>query len=253
MALEVAGPVLIYGSLFTGIGMIDHGLERAGMRCAWQVERNPFRRLVLHKHWPKVRRYSDIEGVDFETIERVDGICAGFPCQPVSTAGLRLAQADPRWLWPHVVRAIRGIRPRFVLLENVPGLLVRGMGDVLGDLAACGYDAEWQVLSAAAFSAPNLRERIFVVAYPNSRRQIESCTKSPVESIVFSRNEFDRSRKESRWREWWASEPNVGRMANGNSYGLDRHRLDALGDSVVPQIVEWIGLQIVDWSEKEYT
>jgi DNA (cytosine-5)-methyltransferase 1 len=93
-------------------------------------------------------------------------LTAGFPCQPVSSAGKRLAQRDERWLWPEVARIVRGLRPPLVLLENVPGLLARGMGDVLGDLAACGYDAEWQVLSAAAVGAPHLRRRVWILAYP---------------------------------------------------------------------------------------
>jgi DNA (cytosine-5)-methyltransferase 1 len=92
-------------------------------------------------------------------------VAGGFPCQPVSVAGKRLAQADHRWLWPEFARAIRALRPRYVLVENVPGLLVRGFGDVLRDLAACGYDAEWDCVSAADVGAPHLRRRVFIIAY----------------------------------------------------------------------------------------
>ena len=88
----------------------------------------------------------------------------GVPCQPVSATGRRLAQADPRWLWPAFARCVRRLRPRLVLVENVPGLLVQGMGDVLGDLAELGYGAEWTCLSAADVGAPHLRRRVFVVA-----------------------------------------------------------------------------------------
>jgi DNA (cytosine-5)-methyltransferase 1 len=97
-------------------------------------------------------------------------LTAGFPCQPVSMAGKGLAQDDPRWLWPEVERFVRVLRPRVVLLENVPGLLVRGMGDVLGGLAACGYDAGWRVLAAADVGAPHLRQRVWIVAYPQGIR-----------------------------------------------------------------------------------
>lgn len=97
-------------------------------------------------------------------------LTAGFPCQPVSSAGKRLAQRDERWLWPEVARIVRDLRPPLVLLENVSGLLVRGMGDVLGGLATCGYDAEWQVLSAAAVGAPHLRRRVWILAYPAGSR-----------------------------------------------------------------------------------
>jgi DNA (cytosine-5)-methyltransferase 1 len=154
---------MIFGSLFSGIGGIDLGLERAGMTCRWQVEIDDFCRRVLAKHWPTVTRYDDIRSLDWSTVEPVDLVAGGFPCQPVSTAGKRLAQADPRWLWPEFARAIRLLRPKYVLVENVPGLLVRGFGDVLGDLAEAGYDAEWDCVSAADVGAPHLRRRVFLV------------------------------------------------------------------------------------------
>ncbi len=95
----------------------------------------------------------------------VDLLSAGFPCQPVSSAGKRRAQEDERWLWPHVARVVCEVRPRIVVLENVPGLLVRGFGDVLGELAALGFDAEWGVFSASGVGAPHVRRRIFVLAW----------------------------------------------------------------------------------------
>src|SRR5437588_4892053 len=160
------GVMLIVGSLFSGIGGLDLGLGRAGMSVAWQVENDPFCAAVLEKHWPGVKRYGDIREIRWEEVESVDLVCGGFPCQPVSLAGRRLGTTDDRWLWPEFARCVRTVRPRYVLVENVPGLLVRGMGDVLGDLAACGYDAEWDCLPAAAVGAPHLRYRVFIVAYP---------------------------------------------------------------------------------------
>jgi DNA (cytosine-5)-methyltransferase 1 len=157
-----------FGSLFAGIGGLDLGLERAGWTCRWQVEIDPFCQRVLAKHWPNVQRYGDIRALDLERIECVDLICGGFPCQPVSVAGKRLAQDDPRWLWPEFARVIRALRPRLVLVENVPGLLVRGLGDVLGDLAALGYDAEWECISAADVGAPHLRNRVWIIGTEQS-------------------------------------------------------------------------------------
>ena len=154
------------GSLFSGIGGFDLGLERAGMTVRWQVENEPYCQKVLAKHWPDVPRYGDIKEIDPNDLEPVDLICGGFPCQPVSLAGKRLAQADERWLWPEFFRFVRILRPRFVLVENVPGLLSAGMSDVLGDLAASGYDAEWDCIPAAAVGAPHLRYRVWIVAYP---------------------------------------------------------------------------------------
>src|SRR3990167_7333743 len=103
----------------------------------------PFCQRVLEKHWPHVTRHGDVRSFPLPDTERVDLICGGFPCQPVSGAGKRKRQADERWLWPEFERVVRALRPRRVLVENVPGLLHGGAGDVLGGLAACGYDAEW--------------------------------------------------------------------------------------------------------------
>ena len=153
------------GSLFSGIGGFDLGLERAGHEIVWQVENDAYCRKVLAKHWPDVPCHSDVHNCGTHNLEEVDVICGGFPCQPVSTAGKQLAQDDERWLWPEFARVIRELQPRYVLVENVPGLLVRGFSDVLGDLAALGYDAEWGCVSAASVGAPHLRKRIFIMAH----------------------------------------------------------------------------------------
>src|SRR5690242_18756815 len=159
------GGMLTVGSLFSGIGGLDLGLERAGMRVLWQCESDPYCRAVLKKHWPHLRCFEDVQGIT--DCPRVDVLAGGFPCQPVSLAGARRGVADERWLWPEFARLIRLLRPRYALMENVPGLLVGGgMAEVLGDLAAVGYDAEWDCVAAAHVGAPHLRFRVFIVAYP---------------------------------------------------------------------------------------
>jgi DNA (cytosine-5)-methyltransferase 1 len=164
--------MLMVGSLFAGIGGIDLGLERAGMQVKWQVENNPYCIRVLEKHWPSIKRYGDIKQVDWSQVEPVDLICGGFPCQPVSVAGARKGDKDERWLWPEFLRAIREVRPKYALVENVPGLLSTDDGrlarGVFGDLAEIGYDAEWNIVSAADVGAPHRRQRIFIVAYTKS-------------------------------------------------------------------------------------
>jgi DNA (cytosine-5)-methyltransferase 1 len=159
-----------FGSLFAGIGGIDLGLERAGWECRWQVEIDPFCRHVLEHHWPDVPRYGDIRGLDWSGVEPVDLLAGGFPCQPFSVAGQRRGKDDERWLWPEFAAAVRALRPRHVLVENVPGLLAGhgGMGDVLGDLAQLGYDAEWDSVPAAAVGAPHLRYRVWIVAHADA-------------------------------------------------------------------------------------
>lgn len=158
--------MLIFGSLFAGIGGLDLGLERAGMRCAWQVEIDDYATRVLCKHWPDVPRFRDVRSVGLHNLPAVDLICGGFPCQPHSTSGRRRAGADERDLWPEYARIIRELRPRYVLAENVPGLLSsddgRFFGAILRDLAQLGYDAEWSMLPACALGAPHTRERVFI-------------------------------------------------------------------------------------------
>src|SRR5262249_25050190 len=136
------------------------------MTCRWQVEVDPYCLAVLRKHWPDVPKYGDIRALTGDELEPVDLICGGFPCQPVSLAGRRRGAADERWLWPEFARLLRVLRPRFALLENVPGLLAGGgMAEGRGDMAALGFDAEWDCIPAAAVGAPHLRYRVFIVAY----------------------------------------------------------------------------------------
>lgn len=156
-----------FGSLFSGIGGIDLGLERAGMTCEWQVENDAYATKVLAKHWSNTPRFGDIRGVGSNELVPVDLIAGGFPCQDISNAGKRAGITGERsGLWSEFYRLICELRPRYVLVENVAALLYRGINRVLGDLAESGYDAEWQMLSAESVGAPHLRERIFIVAYP---------------------------------------------------------------------------------------
>ena len=161
------------GSLFSGIGGLDLGLERAGMRVVWQVENNPFCRKVLAKHWPDVPCYEDVKTLTGEELEPVDVICGGFPCQPVSVAGTQKGTDDERWLWPEFNRLIRILRPRYAILENVPGLFTvqHAFGAILRDLAEGGYDAEWDRLSAASVGAPHLRQRVFIIAVADAETE----------------------------------------------------------------------------------
>lgn len=235
-------------SLFAGIGGLELGLERAGMRVVGQVEIDDYCRRVLAKHWPDVPRHDDVRtAVDWWTSEprpRVDVVCGGFPCQPVSEVGQRAAQDDDRWLWPAFADVVRRIRPRYVIVENVPGLLDRGMGDVLGDLACFGYDAEWSILSACAVGASHSRERLFVVAYPESERQQRgrdaAHTRPPLLASEGLRD---------RYRGSWPTEP----KPHGVAYGLPSRvdRLRAVGNAVVPQVSEYVGRLIVDHYESE--
>jgi DNA (cytosine-5)-methyltransferase 1 len=281
-----------FGSLFAGIGGIDLGLERAGWECRWQVEIDSYCQAVLHKHWPDVPKFGDVKELGEGDLGSVELIAGGFPCQPVSQAGSRRAQADERWLWPQMERIVRLLRPGFVLVENVSGLLHRGMGDVLGGLAALGYDAEWDCVPAAAVGAPHLRDRAFIVAYPHGERSVhgqaqgqpaaagESAQRdagagSSVGALRRSARELapvahpnGKGRSTGRERDGeplgiftnppqrydadgrprWVPEPDVGRVVDGLPSGLDRARVAALGNAVVPQVAEWIGRRLLEVS-----
>lgn len=154
-------------SLFSGGGLLDYGLHRAGFTPAGFAETDPFARRILARHWPGVPILTDIRHLTQQVVRlfgEVDAIVGGPPCQPVSYAGKQLGADDPRWLWPEFLDAVRLVRPRIVIAENPPGVIDAGWSYILGRLAALGYDAEWTVLPAIAFGAAHIRERVFLVA-----------------------------------------------------------------------------------------
>lgn len=171
------------GSLFSGIGGLELGLEWAGLgHVVWQVEQDEFCRSVLAKHWPDAERFDDVRTVGAHCLAPVDLICGGFPCQDLSYAGKGAGLAGARsGLWSEYRRIVGELRPRFVVVENVAALLARGLGDVLGDLAALGYDAEWHCLRASDVGAPHRRDRLFIVAYTERVRELQPKGREPDE------------------------------------------------------------------------
>lgn len=223
-----------YLSLFSGIGGLDLGLDRAGMTCVGQVELDPWCRTVLDRHWPEVPKHDDVRtAVDWWTARprpAVRLVAGGFPCQPFSRAGRRRGVGDPRWGWPWFRDVVRAVRPEYVLVENVPGLLddSDAFGWVLGDLAADGFDADWTVLSACAMGAPHTRERLFLLAYP------------PRERVVQRRwLQLPSNLDPQRHLHHWATQPEPHRVADGVPRRVDRNA--ALGNAVVPAVGEFIG------------
>ena len=225
--------MITVGDLFSGIGGFSLGLERTGgFTTKWFVEIDPYCRRVLAKHWPNVKQYTDIRGVDWGAAEPVDLLCGGFPCQDISVAGKGAGLAGARsGLWSEYVKAIQALQPKWVIIENVSALRSRGLDQVLGSLAALGYDAEWHCVPACAVGAPHRRDRIWIVAYSNSQRSQGhwgECELGEGKSQV----QISRS-------DWWACEPGIQRVAYGVPTRVDRLR--AIGNAVVPQIVESIG------------
>jgi DNA (cytosine-5)-methyltransferase 1 len=317
---------MTFGSLFAGIGGIDLGLERAGMHCEWQVEIDDYARQVLAKHWPSVRRWRDVRTFPPEPAKawRCDLVCGGFPCQDISNAGRKVGIDGKRsGLWSEFARILGIVQPRYVLVENVPALTLRGLHRVLGDLAQLGFDAEWDRIPAASVGAPHRRWRLFIVAYaqgvqwekvqrsqsdgaseplaanPNGSglempQQIRagerhadngrketlsnsngSLRERPNDSVRAGRNRPGGSHNQTlpnapgrwsgqRWRDefqafcesqrnlfWPDPEPWLRRMDDGISPTLDRvpnraNRLKCIGNSVLPQVAEWIGRRIME-------
>lgn len=151
--------------LFSGIGGFSLGLERTGgFETVSFCEMKPHAQAVLAKNFPGVPCHSDVTTYEFQRGE-ADVITAGFPCQDISFAGVGAGLAGARsGLYREVVRALRVVRPRYAVLENVAALLSRGLGTVLGDLAEVGYDAEWHCIPASAVGAPHRRDRVWIVA-----------------------------------------------------------------------------------------
>lgn len=159
------------GSLFSGIGGIEYGLERSGLATSheWMIEMDKFCCSVLEKKFPNALVINDkVENINPLDLSRIDILTAGFPCQPVSTAGSRKGVEDERWLWDEVWRFIDVLRPRYFLLENVPGIFTANKGKaferVIKDIAKSRcYRFEWQIISARSVGAAHLRKRFFGV------------------------------------------------------------------------------------------
>jgi len=245
--------------LFSGIGGFSLGLERTGgFETVAFCEIEDFPRRVLAKHWPGVPCYDDVRTLTAERlaadgITGIDVITGGFPCQDISTAGKQagLGEGTRSGLWSEIIRLSRELRPRLILVENVSNLLAGPaerpggwFGRVLGDLAECGYDAEWENIPAAAVGAPHPRERVWIAAYPAEERYAGK---------VHGRHLQEGS------REWEVGLPPRlldalrGDVCAPGSYHIRDHdgfpgivdRLSACGNAVVPAIPELIGRAVL--------
>jgi DNA (cytosine-5)-methyltransferase 1 len=241
--------------LFSGIGGFSLGLERTGgFETVAFCEIEEYPRKVLKKHWPEVPCYEDVRNLTAKTLARdgiaVDVITGGFPCQDLSVAGKQEGiDAERSGLWSEIVRLIGEIRPRYVIVENVANLL-RGpsekpggwFGRVLGDLAKCGYDAEWRNIPAGLLGARHLRTRIWLVAYPNKVRRL-------------AREIFPPKHAQKHHRSWASdSIERIIDLGKRGQFSLPSDLcvddvvstpLGGYGNAVVPQIPEMLGHAIL--------
>jgi DNA (cytosine-5)-methyltransferase 1 len=243
--------------LFSGIGGFSLGLERTGgFETAAFCEIEPFPRKVLAKHWPGVPCYEDVRELTADVLSRdgigtIDVITGGFPCQDISVAGKQrgMGEGTRSGLWSEIIRLVGELRPRYVIVENVAALLSgpsekRGgwFGRILGDLAECGYDAEWECMPAGAVGAPHERDRVWILAYPSQVRDIAPKVWDMDWQILYQTKRAKISNA-ARGRFGWAPEPGVPRVVNGLPNIVDRR--SSLGNAVVPQIPEMIGNAIL--------
>lgn len=271
-------------SLFSGIGGIDLGLERAGMTIVAHSEIDPYASRVLAKHWPGVPNVGDITKADWsDWVGHVDVIAGGFPCQPFSVAGKQKGEDDERYLFPEIIRAAGVLRPRYLILENVLGV-TRWLPNIVGALVSLGYNVARRRYTAAEFGGPHLRPRIIIVAYSNGpelRLPKGRCWGAEwSDQIVVAEHgeawatfantdcgrleeDAERDRESQAGRigplghdvdrcacpAWGPPPPPIRGVDDGVPSRLDRGRLTALGNAVVPQVAEYIGHQIMQREE----
>jgi DNA (cytosine-5)-methyltransferase 1 len=261
---------MIHGSLFAGIGGFDLGFERAGIKTVWQVEIDGYCRGVLAKHFPSAQRFADIRECGAHNLSPVDILSGGFPCQDISNTGKRTGiDGERSGLWSEYARIVRELRPRYVVVENVAALLGRGMERVLGDLAACGYDAEWDCIPAASVGAPHIRERVWILAYSRPQPRRTEGRTDTIRRFDVVLPEGTREFSEAKWSEnrelvalvpgihprstegWWFAQSCVARSVNGIPRELVDARNGCIGNAIVPQIAEWIGKRIVEYESSQ--
>ena len=230
--------VLTIGSLFSGIGGLELGLERAGLGpVLWQAEIDPFCRRVLAKHWPGADRYESVQSVDIRHTPMVDLICGGFPCQNISSANIKTRDGlsgAKSGLWGEFRRIVDDLQPRWVVVENSPEWR-SWLPDVELDLREMGYGTKSYRVAAENVGAPHARPRVFAIAYANSEREPASAIDAQVARV-----------REASAALWDGREgpPRGYRVDDGVPRGVDRSR--ALGNAVVPAVAEAIGRVIAE-------
>jgi DNA (cytosine-5)-methyltransferase 1 len=243
---------------FSGIGGFSLGLESVGFRTVAFSEVDPDANRVLRYHWPYVQNLGDIRDINTARFLAAYGspmvVTGGVPCQPASFLGNQRGTSDERWLWPDFIRIVRELRPRYVIAENPPAILVleqgRAWNGIVSELVASGYDCQWDVFPAAAFGAGHLRERLYLVATNSDSPRLEG---HAGDGEAGGKTETRRPVAPPDLREikiasemWWQAQSPVQPVVDGLPGRLVESALRCVGNSVVPQIPALIGKGILD-------
>ena len=270
---------MTHASLFSGIGGFDLAAEWAGWTNIFNCEIDPFCRRVLAYHFHNAVQYEDIRTTDFTVWrERIDVLTGGFPCQPFSCAGKRKGTDDDRYLWPEMLRAIRDIRPRWVVGENVRGFVNWSEGMVLdtvfADLEALGYEVRPFVLPACAVGAPHRRDRVWIVAHRSDagseslrERQKQADEHGAAADAArlglsvprktrYGQRGFANDGRRPGWEDF-PTQPPVRSRNDGLLAGLDgitfpawrRQSIKAYGNAIVPQVFYQIAETINEYEQ----
>lgn len=239
--------------LFSGLGAFSLGLHRAGgFRTDAMCEIDPYARRIIADRFPKTKVYHDVRTLTAsrlreDGIPRIDAICGGFPCQDASVANVegKGTEGERTGLFSEIVRLARELEPEIIVMENVTNLLNRGFGDVLGALASIGFDAEWDCISARELGFDHERDRLFIVAYPKR----EGRQGSQQYHGVLERAKASLTKPgymASRVRNAVVGGECLVRSGHGLAVGMERRRLHALGNAVIPQKITLIGRAILE-------
>lgn len=238
------------GSLFSGVGGFELGAEMSGIETIWNCEFEEHNRIVLKKNFPKAKQYKDVRTM--KNPQYVDIICGGFPCQDLSIANVSNKQlwndgkvkginGERSGLWSEMWRTCREVRPKYILIENSPMLLIRGFEKVLFDLSEIGYVCEWQCLHALQFGFNHKRERFFGIAYPNEvRRFYNNAVFRQLQEVLPKQTPRQNPLPMPVKRFNSRSDYQSVRMDDGVSKELDKRRIEMMGNAVIPDIAHYL-------------
>ena len=224
--------------LFSGIGGFALACKWVGIETIGFVEIDKFCQQVLNKNFPNISIVGDIKDVKEDTFSRpVDIITGGFPCQPFSTAGKRRGSEDDRYLWPAMLNVIKEYKPTWILGENVTGIITMAFHQVLSDLENIGYETQAFIIPACAVDAMHKRDRVWFISHTQQNGSImHNGTLGNQKTEILGGEEQLSPRVEVGDCNWWLPEPSVGRVVDGIPSKLDKDRVGALGNAIVPQI-----------------